>query len=54
MNTQSLENLTLLSLKKQIDENKINIKDLEYILTRDLYDKLMDLLVKDSINHFNK
>jgi hypothetical protein len=54
MNTQSLENLTLLSLKKQIDETKINIKDLEYILTRDLYDKLMDLLVKDSINHFNK
>ena len=27
---------------------------MEYILTRDLYDKLMDLLVKDSINHFNK
>ena len=54
MNTQSLENLTLLSLKKQIDENKIKVKDLEYSLNRNVFDKLMDLLVKDSINHFNK
>ena len=54
MNTQSLENLTLLSLKNQIYNKKLSLKNLESILTRDLYDKLMDLLVKDNIKYFNK
>jgi hypothetical protein len=54
MSIISLEQLSLLSLKNQLDTKKITLRDLEPCINRDLYEKLNDLLVKDSINHFEE
>lgn len=54
MSITSLEHLTLLSLKNQISKGDLTIRTLEPTINNDLFDKLNDLLVKDSMNHFKE
>jgi hypothetical protein len=54
MTLLSLEHLTLLSLKNQISQGNLTIRTLESTINRDLFDKLNDLLVTDSMNHFKE
>jgi hypothetical protein len=54
MTLLSLEQLSLLSLKGQIDNGKITIRELESTINSDLFDKLNELLINDSINHFQE
>jgi hypothetical protein len=54
MSITSLEQLSLLSLKNQIDTNKITLKELDPYINSDLFDKLNEMLINDSINHFQK
>ena len=50
----SLEQLSLLSLKEQIYKGKITIKQLEPYINSGLFDKLNEMLINDSINHFQE
>ena len=54
MSITSLEQLSLLSLKEQIYNGKITIKQLEPYMNSDVFDKLNEMLINDSINHFQK
>jgi hypothetical protein len=54
MSITSLEHLTLLSLKNQISKGDLTTRTLEPTINNDLFDKLNDLLVKDSMNHFKE
>ena len=50
----SLEQLSLLYLKAQIYKGKITIKQLEPYINSGLFDKLNEMLINDSINHFQE
>jgi hypothetical protein len=50
----SLEQLSLLSLKEQIDTKKITLKKLEPCINSNLFDTLNEMLINDSINKFQE
>jgi hypothetical protein len=54
MSITSLEQLSLFSLKDQIYKGTTTIRTLESTINSDLFDKLNELLINDSINHFQE
>ena len=54
MSITSLEQLTLLSLKEQINKGDLSMRQLENTLYSNLFDKLNEMLTNDSINHFQE
>jgi hypothetical protein len=54
MSLLSLEQLSLLSLKREIENGHITIRELELSINCNLFDKLNEMLINDSINHFQK
>ena len=54
MSITSLEQLTLRSLKEQIDKGDLSMRQLENTLYSNLFDKLNEMLINDSINHFQE
>jgi hypothetical protein len=54
MSITSLEHLSLLSLRNQISKGELTIRTLESTINSDLFYKLNDLLVTDSMNHFKE
>ena len=53
MSISSLEQLTLLSLKEQIDKGVLSMKQLENSIFSNLFDKLNDILINDSFTKFH-
>jgi len=54
MSITSLEHLSLMSLKEQIDTKKITLKQLEPCINSKLFDILNEMLINDSINMFQE
>jgi len=54
MSITSLEQLTLLSLKNQIDKGDLSIKQVENSLYSNLFDKLNEMLINDSFTKFQE